>query len=223
MPVFLLMVDGTACAGLANGADPANLRTQDREENPYYSAVNLPCLERMGFSGGLSASFVSTAKRDRRRGSAKSAKARTSGTDGRPCDVMKREGARVTFWSNLYKPKVGSAMRSNETNAPALQDMKVHVKLKLASLWTSLMFCYIYGDYFGLFKPGNLQDMLRGQMGPLGPVTQGVLVGTSALLAIPGLMIFLSLVMKPVINRAANVVLGLFYTLVMLVTMPGAW
>lgn len=114
-------------------------------------------------------------------------------------------------------------MRSNKTNAPALQDIKVHVKLKLASLWTSLMFCYIYGDYFGLFQPGNLQDMLRGQMGPLGPTTQGVLLGTSALLAIPGLMIFLSLVMKPSINRVANVVLGLFYALVMLVSLPGAW
>ncbi|GLQ46002.1 hypothetical protein GCM10007862_10530 [Dyella lipolytica] len=114
-------------------------------------------------------------------------------------------------------------MKSNKTTKPALQDVKVHVRLKLAALWTSLMFCYIYGDYFGLFQPGNLQDMLKGRMGPLGPTTQGVLLGTSALLAVPGLMIFLSLVMKPVINRAANIVLGLLYTAVMLVSMPGAW
>lgn len=114
-------------------------------------------------------------------------------------------------------------MRSTKTTKPALQDIKIHVKLKLASLWTSLMFCYIYGDYFGLFQPGNLQGMLKGQMGPLGPTTQGVLLGTSALLAVPGLMIFLSLVMKPAINRMANIILGLFYTLVMLVSMPGAW
>jgi uncharacterized protein DUF6326 len=114
-------------------------------------------------------------------------------------------------------------MKSNKASTSALQDMKVHVKLKLASLWTSLMFCYIYGDYFGLFQLGNLQAMLKGQMGPLGPATQGVLLGVSALLAIPGLMIFLSLVMKPAINRAANIFLGLFYTVVMLVSMPGAW
>jgi hypothetical protein len=34
-------------------------------------------------------------------------------------------------------------------------------------------------------------------MGPLGPSTQLVLLGTSVLMAIPSLMIFLSLVMKP--------------------------
>jgi len=104
-----------------------------------------------------------------------------------------------------------------------LEDIPVPVKLKLAGLWTSLMFCYIYGDYFGLFQTGNLQDMLQGKMGPLGPATQGVLLGTSALLAVPALMIFLSLAMKPAINRWVNMVLGVFYALVMLVSMPGSW
>lgn len=104
-----------------------------------------------------------------------------------------------------------------------LEDIQVPVKLKLAGLWTSLMFCYIYGDYFGLFQAGNLQDMLQGKMGPLGPATQGVLLGTSALLAVPALMIFLSLAMKPTVNRWVNIILGAFYALVMLVSMPGSW
>ena len=112
---------------------------------------------------------------------------------------------------------------STTKNKSALEDIQVPVKLKLAGLWTSLMFCYIYGDYFGLFQAGNLQDMLQGKMGPLGPATQGVLLGTSVLLAIPALMIFLSLAMKPPINRWANIVLGVFYALVMLVSMPGSW
>ena len=112
---------------------------------------------------------------------------------------------------------------STTKNKPALEDIQVPVKLKLAGLWTSLMFCYIYGDYFGLFQAGNLQDMLQGKMGPLGPATQGVLLGTSALLAVPALMIFLSLAMKPSINRWINIVLGVFYALVMLVSLPGSW
>ena len=29
------------------------------------------------------------------------------------------------------------------------------------------MFCYISADYFGLYKPGALQRMLEGKMGPL--------------------------------------------------------
>ena len=59
------------------------------------------------------------------------------------------------------------------------------------------MFCYIYGDYFGLYKPGALQGILKGEMGPLGPTTQGILLGTSVLMAIPSLMVFLSLVLSP--------------------------
>lgn len=104
-----------------------------------------------------------------------------------------------------------------------LEDVKVNVKIKLSGLWASLMFCYIYGDYFGLHKPGTLQDMLAGKMGPLGPTTQGVLLGTSLMMAIPSVMVFLSLVLPPKVNRGANIVLGLVYTAIMLLTMPGAW
>ena len=104
-----------------------------------------------------------------------------------------------------------------------LEDVKVNVKIKLSGLWASLMFCYLYGDYFGLHKPGTLQEVMAGKMGPLGPTTQGVLLGTSLMMAIPSLMVFLSLVLPPRVNRGANIVLGLVYTAIMLLTMPGAW
>jgi hypothetical protein len=44
-----------------------------------------------------------------------------------------------------------------KNSSPALHDIKVHVKIKISLLWASVMFCYIYGDYFGLYKPGALQ------------------------------------------------------------------
>jgi hypothetical protein len=75
-----------------------------------------------------------------------------------------------------------------------LEDPKVHVRAKLSALWTAILFCYVYGDFFGLYRPGNLKDMLDGG-GPLGPATQGSLVIVSALMAVPALMIFLSLVL----------------------------
>ena len=100
-----------------------------------------------------------------------------------------------------------------------LQDFPVNVKLTLAGLWTAVMFCYIYADYFGLYIPGALQKMLDGQMGPLGPVTQGVLLGTSLMLALPSVMIFLSLALKPGLNRWLNIVMGVLYTLIILITM----
>ena len=107
-------------------------------------------------------------------------------------------------------------------SSTVLDDMKVHVKLKLSALWAALMFCYIYGDYFGLYVPGQLKGMLAGQ-GPIGPVSQGTLVITSVLLAVPGIMVFLSLVLAPRVNRWLNIFLGAFYIVVMLVTIPGAW
>ncbi len=103
-----------------------------------------------------------------------------------------------------------------------LEDLKVHVRLKLSALWAALMFCYIYGDYFGLYVPGKLKGMLAGN-GPIGPVSQGTLVTTSVLLAVPGVMVFLSLVLAPKVTRWLNIVLGAFYIVVMLLTMPGAW
>lgn len=109
-------------------------------------------------------------------------------------------------------------------NKPALADTKIDVKLKLAAAWTSLIFCYVYGDYFGLYQPGKLDNMLHGRMGPLGEVTQGVLLGTSIMMAIPALMVFLCVVMKPLVSRWTNVLLGLAYAAIMVLTMlGGAW
>ncbi|HEX7679119.1 MAG TPA: hypothetical protein VF713_13395, partial [Thermoanaerobaculia bacterium] len=64
----------------------------------------------------------------------------------------------------------------NETKSARtpLEDVRIDVKIKLSALWASVMFCYIYADYFGLYVPGALQKMLNGRMGPLGPTTQGV-------------------------------------------------
>jgi len=84
------------------------------------------------------------------------------------------------------------------------------------------MFCYIYGDYFGLYVPGKLSGMINGD-GPIGHVSQSTLIITSILLAVPGLMVFLSLVLPAAICRWGNIVLGVFYIAVMALTMPGAW
>jgi hypothetical protein len=108
---------------------------------------------------------------------------------------------------------------SIKKSGAGLDDIEIPVKLKISALWSSVMFCYIYADYFGLYVPGSLQHILAGKMEPLGPVTQMVLLGTSAMLAIPGVMIFLSLVLKPNINRWLNIILGVLYTAIILLTM----
>lgn len=104
-----------------------------------------------------------------------------------------------------------------------LQRFDPPVQLKLSALWTSVMLCYIYGDYFGLFVPGTLKSMFDGQMGSLGPTTQGVLLGTSALITFPALMVALSLLLPPAVNRWLNIALGLIYTVIVILFMSGGW
>ena len=103
-----------------------------------------------------------------------------------------------------------------------LDDFKVHVRLKLSALWCSVMFCYIYGDYFELYQPGKLQEMLSGRTA-LGAATQGALIGMAAVMAVPSLMIFLSLILPPAANRWMNIVLGAVYSVIMLLAMQNSW
>lgn len=114
-------------------------------------------------------------------------------------------------------------MGTTSNAGTALDDIKIHVRLKLAALWTAVMLCYLYGDFIGLLRPGKLAKIIAGTLGSLGPITQGVLLGIAILMAIPAVMVFLSIALKPSAARWANIVLGALYTLIMLVTMPGAW
>jgi hypothetical protein len=99
-----------------------------------------------------------------------------------------------------------------------LEDAPVNVRIKLLALWTSVMFCYIYADYFDLMAPGTLESMLQGQ-GPIGPSTPATLLVASLVLAIPSVMIVLSVELTPPIARWMNVVFGTAYTVIILKTM----
>ena len=105
-----------------------------------------------------------------------------------------------------------------------LLDSPVPVKIKLAALWAATMSCYIYCDYFQLYIPGKLGEIQAGRMGPLGAVTQGVLLGTAILMAIPSLMIFLSVALPARANRALNLIAGTLYTLLLaLIFFVSSW
>lgn len=109
-----------------------------------------------------------------------------------------------------------------EDPEPALEHVRVPTSVRLALLWASLMSLYIYNDYFKLYLPGTIQGMVAGRMGPLGPATDGVLVAVSLLLAVPALMIFLSVVLPPLASKWLNVALGLVYTAIEALTFIGS-
>jgi hypothetical protein len=110
----------------------------------------------------------------------------------------------------------------DKRNAAAFEDIKVHVRFKLFALWSSVMFFYIYGDYFELYQPGKLQEIISGKM-VFGAVSQGVLLGMAAVMLIPSLMPFLSLVLPAGVNRWVNIVLGAVYSVIMILAIRGGW
>ena len=103
-----------------------------------------------------------------------------------------------------------------------LEDYRAPTKVRLAALWASTMFCYVYEDYFVLYGAGTLADMNKGIMGPLGPATPGILIAVSMMMALPSLMIILTLVFAPRVCRWVNIVLGLAYTGIMAISIPGS-
>jgi hypothetical protein len=104
----------------------------------------------------------------------------------------------------------------------AFEDIRVHPRLKLFALWSSVMFFYIYGDYIELYEPGKLQEMISGRM-PFAAISQGVLLGMAGVMAVPSLMPFLSLVLPVRLNRWLNIIFGVVYSLIMIVAFKSGW
>ena len=94
-----------------------------------------------------------------------------------------------------------------------LENPKVNIKIKLSVLWTSVLFCYVYGDYFQLYVPEKVDSLLTGENILDSPTK---LLIASLVLAIPAVMIALSILLTPRINRFLNVFFGILFTLMML-------
>ena len=108
----------------------------------------------------------------------------------------------------------------DQSTKKALENFPAPTKLKLALLWVSLMFLYIYNDYFSLYTPGTIAAMTAGRLGPIGQASAGTLAALSIMLAIPALMIFLSVSLPPIVSRWINVILGVAYTAIEALTYP---
>ena len=108
-------------------------------------------------------------------------------------------------------------MNSNRSYTSDLVDFKVNVKIKLSALWVSVMLLYIYGDIFALFVPGQIERLIKGNMG-IGTTTPLKLFAASLLMTIPAIMVFLSLTLKPRINRWMNIIFGAAYTIIIILT-----
>lgn len=97
----------------------------------------------------------------------------------------------------------------NNNPAPSA-DFRVNIRFILSAMWTSVMFLYIYGDYFELYVPHKAEGLLTGRNLLNTPYR---LLFATILLALPALMISVTLVLHPKWNRPLHIVVGAVLTL----------
>lgn len=107
--------------------------------------------------------------------------------------------------------------------AKSYDELKVNIRIRLVALWTALMFFYIYGDYFKLYIPDETGKLVSGDTLLDSPVK---LFAASVLLALPPIVIILTVLAKASFARIVNIIFGLFFTAIMLLiafTSLGEW
>ncbi len=108
-------------------------------------------------------------------------------------------------------------MNRNKITARKLEDVKINVKVKLSALWVTLMLLYLYADVLAFYQPGHIEDVISGEVVGI-QINQVFLLGSAMLMAIPSVMVFLSLTLKAKANRWTNIILGIFHACVLLAT-----
>ena len=99
-------------------------------------------------------------------------------------------------------------MTTHTAPAPTTRtDQQVPLQLKLAAAWTTFMCLYIYVDVLGLYKPGAVEGILKGQVFTFA-ITQTFFASALAASAVPMMMILLSTVLPPRANRVTNLVVA---------------
>jgi hypothetical protein len=100
------------------------------------------------------------------------------------------------------------------------ENRTVDTKLKLSAAWMALIALYIYADFLSLYRPGQIDEVRRGVMGPF-EVSQATLLVASLIVMIPAVMIVLSLLLSAGVNRSLNLVVAILYTLVNISNLVG--
>jgi cbb3-type cytochrome oxidase subunit 3 len=98
----------------------------------------------------------------------------------------------------------------------------VNVRTKISALWTSMLFVFAYVDLFSLYRPDFRTELEAAEVGGF-TVNQSFLLGTTAYVVIPSLMVFSTLVLQPRLNQVANIALGIVYIVTIVIGAVGEW
>jgi hypothetical protein len=111
---------------------------------------------------------------------------------------------------------------THKTAGSDFEPFNVNVRIKISALWTAMLFVFAYVDIFSLFRPDFRADVEAGVVGGF-TVNQTFLLMTTIYIVIPSLMIFGALVLRPRINRIANITLSILYALTIIAGAVGEW
>jgi Family of unknown function (DUF6326) len=92
----------------------------------------------------------------------------------------------------------------------SLEDVKIGVRLKISALWIAMLFLFAYGDIFGFFRREVIEEVIAGEISGT-EITQTFLFAVSVYIAVASAMVFLTLVLRPRLNRWVNIVLPILY------------
>ena len=98
----------------------------------------------------------------------------------------------------------------------------VDTRLKIAALWTAMLFIFVYVDLFSLYRPDVRADLEAGRLFAF-DVSQAFLFFTTLYIVLPSLMIYLTLVMSRGINRVLNIALAAVYAVTIVGGAVGEW
>ncbi len=102
------------------------------------------------------------------------------------------------------------------------ESANVNVRIKIAALWTSMLFVFAYVDIFSLYRPDFRAALEAGEIGGF-TVNGSFLVGTTAYVVIPSVMVFCALILRPRVNRIVNIALSTIYAVSIIVGAIGEW
>lgn len=102
----------------------------------------------------------------------------------------------------------------------SLVERRVDTKLVIMSAWIAVMCLYIYCDIYSLYRPGQIDSMMKGKMGFL-EISQASLFWVGVLMAIPSLMIFITPLANAGVSRIINMVISPLYVLVNIGNLAG--
>ena len=91
------------------------------------------------------------------------------------------------------------------------------IQIKLSALWVATMLTYLLGDVLRIFSGDTQTQAMKEQ---LAKFTQPMWLGIAILMALPIVMVVLSVILPYPANRWANIIVAVFFFIFNLIGLP---